>query len=153
MSYGHLEARQEKMKARMQDVNNRKRAMNFHVGLGPDMKAHSHGHTPTEVPADAKVLRRKSIVWSRAQYRRATGPMVYIFWSYTTEGRKTALYVGKSRNGLVRALDMAHAAKPARDMATEFEFLVCASDEDAQAMERKLIAELRPAHNTVTYLS
>lgn len=88
------------------------------------------------------------ILWSREQAKRASGPLVYIFWDVNEKGKRTALYVGRSRHGIHRPLDPAHAqSKAGRERAHEIEFICCETYIQAEALERKLIRHLQPALN------
>lgn len=148
MTRGDLVAKQAEMKERMKKLGAAKLAVNFSGGWpGPELPKKAKRK-------DGEILsvkiHRKTIRWTKSQYKRATGPMVYIFWGLNEIGR-IALYVGYSHNGLIRALHPNHHMKPARDRAIELEFVICESPEDAARMERHLIRTLKPEFNTVVY--
>lgn len=92
----------------------------------------------------------RSIQWTLEQFRRATGPLVYVWWGVDPAGGlRRAIYVGKSSNGLTRPLDPAHHRKNARNYLTDVEFICCATDADAIELEAKLIRQLDPIENEV----
>lgn len=85
--------------------------------------------------------------WTKVQHQRATKPVVYIFWRLDKDGKRTALYVGKSKYGLVRPLSQDHHRADIRDMADELEFIICKSEARCCALERRLIRYLKPLYN------
>lgn len=90
-----------------------------------------------------------SICWTLAQFKRATGPLVYIWWGKDGDGFRRAIYVGQSANGLNRPLDPKHHRKDARNYLTDLEFICCATVKDALNLEAKLIRSLDPIDNRV----
>jgi hypothetical protein len=91
-------------------------------------------------------LRRGSIRWTLDQVRRATGPLVYIWWENMND---KPLYIGQSRIGLNRVLDVEHHCAWARDKAKWIEFIVCETPEIAKQLEADLIILLKPKLNKV----
>ena len=89
------------------------------------------------------------IKWTRQQANRACGPLVYIFWE-VKDGKRTALYVGRSYYGLQRPLDTSHpCARQARAEADELEFLCCVDRPQCERLEKKMIYHLQPRYNQV----
>ena len=87
------------------------------------------------------------ISWTRAQADRASRYLVYIFWIHKN-GKKEAVYVGRSSVGISRPLDPSHAqASIARGECHEIEFIICVTAAETDALERQLIYNLQPRLN------
>ncbi len=93
-------------------------------------------------------LRQKSVKWNVEQFHRAIGPIVYIWWK---SGESRPLYIGMSKHGLNRALDIDHHCAAARKTATNLEFICCESVADASSFEIELIRVLNPIFNKQHY--
>ncbi len=94
------------------------------------------------------IARSKAVKWNVEQFRRALGPMVYIWWR---TGDPRPLYIGRSINGLSRALNTGHHCSDVRDTATDLEFICCENDTDAALFEMELIRTLKPIFNKQLY--
>src|SRR5258706_13948110 len=89
-----------------------------------------------------------SIKWTREQYLRATGPLVYVFWGKVcSDGTRTALYVGMSKIGLSRPLSRNHHKAELLQQAEMVEFMCCSSSAEAKRLETETIKKLSPVYN------
>ena len=91
--------------------------------------------------------RGRAIRWTLDQLKRATGPMVYIWWGHS----ENPLYIGMSRIGLNRAVSESHNNCDVLKTAISIEFICCISTEEASELERELIRIMRPQHNRIRY--
>lgn len=82
-----------------------------------------------------------SIVFHRADIERLNGYMVYIF-----RAGSEVLYVGKGIN-ISRPFNPGHHASIARSRADSLELIPCGTDDNALALESRLILELQPQYN------
>lgn len=91
----------------------------------------------------------RRILWTKEQFHRAIGPMVYIVWELMDNGTHEAMYVGMTGDGLSRPCNARHHVMPKLwKRLDSVEFLCCESKADAAALEKRLIRMLCPKWNT-----
>lgn len=87
---------------------------------------------------------RTSIEWTVSQLTRARGPLVYLFWR-----NGQPIYIGASRNGLVRPLSPAHHKGFTRKQSDRFQFVCCDTEREALLLEQQLIQLWKPRFNEI----